>query len=266
VGSTAAAPARVGECEKAVVALSVTGEVGDGWWDREGALRDSSVREKSGVATVAGGVRLNRQWQVGLAAPLLVNHRASESLSGWGGGVGDVRLSALWDPFEERAVADRLPAPVPLFILGTRLPTGRDWTHSSSVLHEDVTGLEQSAVVVGGQLERTLDKWPWSVGATTELGLGSLGLQPLVRTNGSLGRYLGHRWTVIGTLGHQIGWATLEAGGHASAQTWSGVQVVHGSPGRWRAWVGGKAGLPIRGAGVSATRTASVSTGLAVIL
>ncbi len=263
VGSTAANPARVGECEKSVIALAVGAENTDGWWDRDGELHDSSVRERSGITTLGAGLRVSRQWQLGLSAPARLNHHKSETISGWGGGLGDVRATALWDPTEEKMVAEGWGPPVPILTFGLRLPTGRDWTESSGILHEDVTGLEQPGLVTGAAIERTLGKWPWSVGTTAEIGVGST-VQPVVATSGSFGRYLGSRWTVAGTLSHQIGWASL--GVHASAQTNTGISVIHGSPGRWRGWISAMTGIPHRVAGVSATRKTSLTTGFAVVL
>ena len=262
VGSTATAPIRLGECEKTVVATSMTGEVNAGWWDRSGELHDSSVRERSATGTVLVARRLDPHWQVTAAVPFRVNHHASDSLSGWGGGLADVRLGALWDPLEERLRG----APVPVATVGLRVPTGRDWTASSATLHEDVTGLEQTAISAGFSLERTLDRWPWSVGSTAEIGVGQVGVQPQILSQGSLGRYLGSRWTLSATLDHRIGWASIGGHSHASAQTRVGGLVVHGAPGRWRGWMGARGGLPLRGAGVSATRTASVFTGVAIVL
>ena len=73
--------------------------------------------------------------------------------------------------------------------MGARLPTGRDWSESSTLLLEDVTGVEQPALIVGIAVERTVDKWPWSVGSTAEVGVGN-GVQPSIITSGSVGRYI----------------------------------------------------------------------------
>ncbi len=263
VGSVAASPARVGECEKAIVALALTGESTAALWDRDGTLRSSSLQETSATANLGIGARVSRQLQLQLSVPARLNHMVTGAASGWGSGLGDARLTALWDPREEMPSASG-GASVPIVTAGLRLPTGRDWTESNTSLHEDVTGLEQPAVIAGAALERTLDRWPWSIGSTAEVGFGSPGVQPVVQTVGSLGRYLGSRWTVSSALVHQIGWASI--GNRAAMQTSAGLSVIHGAPGRWRGWLGVQAGIPISGLGMSSARRSVVSTGFAVVL
>ena len=174
-------------------------------------------------------------------------------------------MSATLDPLEEGSVENGLGVPVPVFTMGTRVPTGRDWTESSATLHEDVTGVEQPAVIGGAALERTIGKWPWRVGSTAEVGVGPT-LQPVVVTGAGLGRYLGARWTLGGTLSHQIGWAAVDGSSHAAAQTNAGASMIHGAPGRWRGWVSALTSIPVAGVGRSSARKSSLSTGFAVVL
>lgn len=266
VGSISSTPARVGECEHAVAALTASGEHSSGRWDRDGAVQDSSVTERALLATAAFGVRIDRQWQVGGTLPVRLNHHESREQSGWGGGVGDARALVMWDPLEEKPRLASLKAtPVPIATLGVRVPTGRDWTRSERALGEDVTGLQPAAVLAGIAVERTLDRWPWSAGIATEVGVAPDSVQPAFVASASLGRTLTPRWTLTGTARHELAWATLEANTPAIRDTTAGAQLVHGRPLGWRAWVGAESAVPIPQFGASASRVASVFTGAALV-
>ncbi len=266
VGSTATNPARVGECEKTVVAIGLSGETAGTWTDRDGERHQSSINERSALANLGAGLRLNRQVQVGLSAPIRLNHFATSETAMWGGGLGDLRVTTLWDPVEEKPKTKKFSSPVPIFTAGMRLPTGRDWTESSAALHEDVTGLEQPAILAGAAIERSLDRWPWSVGTNAEVGVGARGAQPVIVSRGSLGKYFGSRWTVSGTVSHQMAWASLETGLKAATQTNAGLTVIRGTPGQWRGWLGAQTAVPLPGLNISTSQRTSVSTGVAIVL
>jgi len=213
------------------------------------------------ITTLAGGWRWDRKGQIGVTAPIWLNYKAVGKDEAWGGGAGDLRVSATWDPFEERWVKPgTFGAPVPVFTAGVRLPTGRDWEDAQGALFEDVTGLGVPALIAGLALERTLGRTPWSLGAQTELGVRDGAAEPTLQVYGGVGRYLGTQWSVIGNLRYMRAW--LDA---SSSRTTLGLRVVHGQRLRWRVWAGVEGDLPIPYLGHSAMRRVSTGAGIALV-
>lgn len=262
VGSTSPFPVRVGECEKVVVGLGAGIEHGYGRWDRRGGVAGLGIAEDALTANVGAGFRLDRRWQVGLIVPVRANHRVGGETAVWGGGVGDVTLTALWDPMEEVYQG----APTVLLSGGVRLPTGRDWSESDGVLLEDVTGLPNPTVNLGVALERSLGKVPWMAGADASLGVGSLGkLQPGVTAYGSVGTYLGTDWSLLGTASWSFSWAAADGSAAVVARPRVGARVVRGERLAWRAWASADVDVGAPYLGRSATQAVSVSLGYALV-
>lgn len=261
LGATSTFPARVGECETSVAALTLGGELALGRWDSTGKLQDASLTEQALLSTVAGAVRYDRQLQMGFSLPVRANHRASASAADWGGGPGDALVQVLWDPKEE------LPdgPPVPLLSVGLRLPTGRDWTESDSPLLADVTGLAAPAVTVGVQLERTLRRTPYNLALGTSWGFAEDAVQPSISASASLGHYFGYGWSALGALSWSGAWAALDGSASAVMNPRLGLSVVHGQAKRWRVWAGAELDLPAPIVGRSATRYAAATIGMARI-
>lgn len=262
MGSTSPFPIRVGECEHVVVGLGVGFEHGFGRWDSQGALAPVGLGEQAITATLGAGLRLNRRWQVGLVAPARYNHRGDDEFGAWGGGVGDTTLMAQWDPKEEIYQGP----PTPIFSASLRLPTGRDWSESEATLLEDVTGQPNPAATLGVALERSLGKTPWMVGVDGTMGMSTLDqLQPALSAYGSVGRYLGTAWSLMGTASYSASWAAMDGSASAVAKPRAGVRLVRGQRLAWRAWAGTDWDLPVPYVGRSSTQLATVSGGFAVV-
>ena len=75
----------------------------------------------------------------------------------------------------------------------------------------------------------------------------------------SAGRYLGSRWTLLGTFNHE------RSLGASASRTRLGARVVRGQPRGWRAWLGAEGDLPVAGLGRDTPRVLSVSTGAVVL-
>jgi len=252
VGSTSSMPTRVGECEHAVVGLSAGGELSTMRWDRDLKVRKSSMRDDALVSSISAGYRLDRRWQVGLSVPFRLTHRAVGDLDGWGGGVGDMSAQLLWDPVEERPrIAGESAPAVPIFALGVRAPTGRDWQASERTLQEDVTGLVGPGVRASMWMERTMDRVPWRLGASAEVGFSNLGPQPSVSAQGAVGHYFGTRWTAMLNSSIQMSWAQLGVKDIGSWRTDLGAVLVHGAALRWRVSGYVNADVPVPGLGRS---------------
>lgn len=270
VGSTSTVPLRLGECEHMLAAFGVGAERSVGLWTSDGQVAESSLQDDALVGTVGAAWRWDRKGQVGLSMPGRLNHKATSSLDTWGGGAGDLRVTALWDPFEEKpALAEGPALPMPLFSLGFRAPTGRSWDRSESPLGEDITGLPGPAVLAGVSLERTLDRMPWSVEVDTEVGreglAGDRHLQPALTAAGSLGRYIGTHWSLAGTLVHQRSWTLDPENPGQTSKTTAGLKVATGRPMAWRAWAGVDGDLPVSKLGSSNMRMVRAGLGMAIV-
>ncbi len=262
VASTTTVPARLGECETWMAGIGLTGDVTVGRWDSGGALATSSLAEQSLMSTLAAGYRWDRKGQISLTAPVWLQHKAAGDTSAWGGGLGDLRLAVTWDPIEEKyAAPGKWGWPVPVFTLGARIPTGRSWEQAKGALGEDVTGLAGPALSAGVSFERFMARTPFALGLDADLGLDHGELQPVIRGSFGIGRTIGTRWTVLGTLRHVHAFSH----GAESSRTLLGARVIHGQMLRWRAWAGAEADLPVPMLGVAAQRQVSIGAGVAIV-
>lgn len=262
VGSTSPFPIRVGECEHVVAGVSSGYERAIGRWDGAGDVVPVGVDESAVLADLGVGVRLNRRWQVAGIVPMRANQRVGSAGALWGGGVGDATAMVVWDPTEE--VAEGPPTPV--FTASVRVPTGRDWTQADGALMEDVTGLPNPAGTLGVTLERSIGQVPWTVGVDGTLGASSEGdLQPAFSVSGSVGRYLGTSWSVLGTASWAASWAAADGSADMVARPRVGARVVYGQRLAFRAWAGTDWDLAVPGIGRSATQMASASLGVALV-
>ena len=237
VGSTSTLPILVGECERGTLAVGLDVQQTLGHWDRAGDPEIGSHAEQAAVAMVGGAVRVNRRWQVGATLPARVNHLETSDATYWGGGPGDTTVHALWDPLEEST------GPVPLVTGTVRVPTGTSAADATGRLMEDVTGLEGPAATLGASLDRSLGKTPWTLGVT-----GELSERPAAGAVASVGRYLNTSWSVSLSASHLRRWS----GDGYVAATDGTLRLITGRPVAWRAWVQGRAGVPLASLGRSA--------------
>lgn len=265
VGSTSTVPTRLGECETMLGGLSLGAETSLGRWDGTGRLAPSSLQDDALLSSLAGAWRWDRKGQLSMSLPLRLNHKGLEGEHLWGGGAGDLVATVLWDPFIEvpRGGLGRA-SPVPILTAGLRLPTGRTWEQAEGLLLEDVTGRPGPGLLMGLSIERSLDASPWSLGVDSELAYDHGHLHPVLTFNGSLGRYLGTRWSLVGLARHERSWAMDGSGGSAS-RTVLGGKLARGEPLDWRGWLGVEGDLPIPELGHSNLRQVSASIGLALV-
>lgn len=262
-GSTSTIPVRLGECERWLVGLGVSGEQSLGFWDAEGAVHASSMQDQALITTVAGAWRWNRSGQVAVSLPMRLNYRAAGDLVDAGGGVGDLVLGTMLSPFEEGTpLAGALTLPRLYLTLGARVPTGRSVETSQSVLMADVTGQPGLSALGGVSIERALGRWPWGLSLDADLPVG-VALAPRLSLGASLGRYIGLHWSLLASLRTQLVPGTTDT--LPSRSTKVGLRVVRGQRLAWRGWVGAEAELPLEQAGASAFLTASLGAGLTVL-
>jgi len=260
VGSTAATPTVLGECERWSVGFGVGGVSHLARWDADGQITSDSLDERALTSSVAAGWRWNRSGQVTAELPGRVTWRATGDLAESGGGVGDARVTVILDPIEERAAVG-----APVLRLGARLPTGRSWEESDAPLQSDVTGLVGPAVTGGLSMNRTMGRVPWSLGVSGELPVGVEGVPALVAAAGSVGRYLGTDWTVTASLRHERTAAVWEEQSYRAARTTAGARVIRGQRLAWRVWAGAGVDLPVSGLGLESPAQAAATGGVVLV-
>jgi hypothetical protein len=194
-------------------------------WDAHGKTRALSVPGAVVSSDLGVGIGLSRRWQLGASLPVYANWRGT-SEPAWGAGPGDARLSATWRALEEGAKAGLV------MTVGTRLPTGRSWYQSETASSVDVTGLPGPALTLGVQAERSNGQTPWVPGASTELGAANGTIAPVLTLSGGVGRYLGQRLTLFGTLTHQESLARGTRSWGRGARTSAGGRLIMGKH-RW---------------------------------
>ncbi len=259
VGSTSASPTVLGECEHWAAGLGLGGEVRLGSWDAAGNPIDDSLEERALLGSLGLAWRWNRSGRITADLPLRMTVRSSGAIAERGGGIGDTRLTAIFDPLEE----GRLP--VPVLRIGARLASGRSWEASESALQSDVTGLEGSALTGGLSLARTLGQVPWSLGLSAEVPIGVAEAPSLVSAAASVGHYLGTNWTVAGSLRHDRSFSGRQSRSYSAARTTAGLQIIRGQRLAWRAWLGGGTDLPLPGLGRSNPIQTTVSAGIVLV-
>lgn len=266
VGSTSVVPARLGECETWVVGLSSTGQRSVGRWDAEGAVVPSSLQDEALTTELFGGWRWTREAQLGLSVPTLINRKGVGEDEVWGSGLGDTRISGLWDPLDElpRGVDGIRAWPVPIVQAGLRLPTGRTWEEAEGDLFEDVTGRPGTGLIVAAGLERTLDRTPWSLNLGGELSPDGEHLHGVLGMDASLGHTLGRSFSLSARASHQQTRVFGEEGG-ATRRSSVGISAVHGVPLRTRSWLSLDADLPVPGLGQDNLRAVRAGVGVAVL-
>ena len=111
---------------------------------------------------VFGAVRLLRRGQVALLAPIIETWRQTTSDGGhFGGGIGDVNLSARYDFV---VAGESLYVPGIALLAGVTAPTGKPSESATAKLAVDATGIGAWQANVALALEQTFG--PWLVNAT----------------------------------------------------------------------------------------------------
>jgi hypothetical protein len=147
---------------------------------------------------------------------------------------------------------------VPVFSVGVRLPTGRDWQDASSPLLADVTGAPGAGLALAAGVERAEGRWMGGLSVEGELSLATPPEARPMAVTGSVGRALGSRWSLALTARHE---RTTALGGAGVASTAAGVRVVLGKPLAWRGYAGLSLPLAVAGGGQSGDQVATISAG-----
>ena len=198
VGATSTMPSILDECEKAAVGMYLMNRTSFGRWDSQGQSTDSSLDSSQVQSAFFTAHRFNRQFQFAAEIPIMWSQKSTDLIAETGQGIGDMTVTAMYDPFIEKPPAEgETTRPVPVFVLGARLPTGRNWEESASILGADITGRPGTSFMLGARVERTLGQKPWALGATSEISYTPAGWFPSVQVYGNLGQHLGRNWSQL---------------------------------------------------------------------
>jgi hypothetical protein len=153
-GSSALTPARLGIHEDAAVGLILRGTGILGGWDGQRGYFQQSAGdgEFDSELDLVGTLRVFGDGQVTLLVPFLETWRQASGLSEWGGGIGDVNLSARYD-FTHAGQSSLLPGIA--LLVGITFPTGRAPEDASHLLATDATGVGAFQFIGGLGLEQS---------------------------------------------------------------------------------------------------------------
>ena len=189
-GAAALTPGRLALHEAALAGVQLKAGLVYGSYAPSGTYRaaPSGINEQNFEQDLLGAVRVLSRGQLALLVPFVETRRATTRTTSYGGGLGDVNLSARYDFID--AGSSRYVPGIAL-LLGVTLPTGTPPESASQPLATDATG--EGAVQLNGgiALEQLFDSWLFN--------LTVLVAQRLARTADGVSERLGTELT--GLLG-----------------------------------------------------------------
>jgi hypothetical protein len=150
-GGTVVTPARLAPYEDWAVGLQMRARSNPGSFSSAGEYRTSAGVEQVFEQDLAASARLMRRAQLGVMVPMIQTHRNASGLDDWGGGIGDVSLTARYDAL---LPAQSLYWPGISVLVATTLPTGTPPDAATHPLAADATGEGTYDFSVGLDLEK----------------------------------------------------------------------------------------------------------------
>jgi hypothetical protein len=149
-GGSIVTPTRLAVYEDWAVGLQTRARSNLGSFAADGRYVAASGVEQVMEEDLAASYRI-RDAQVGLLLPTLVTHRNETGIDEWGGGLGDLSLTARWDVL---LAADAGRWPGVAILAGATLPTGTPPDRATHPLSTDATGAGTYDVTLGVGLEK----------------------------------------------------------------------------------------------------------------
>jgi hypothetical protein len=193
-GAGAVTPGRLAIHEDALVGVQVRAADIFGSFQNDGTyVRARDAIERDFEQDLFGALRIAPRAQLALLVPVVETYRRVPGLSDFGGGFGDVNLSARYDfvlAGESRVV------PGIAALGGVTFPTGRadETGDPNHPLAADATGIGRYQVNLGLALEQT--EGPWLFGLT------GLYAKRTSRTVRGMTTSLGAEWTMLGAAAY----------------------------------------------------------------
>ncbi len=194
-GGTVVTPTRLALHEDLAVGLVLRARTNLGSFDASGHYTSSSGVEQILEQDVAATARLADKGQVGVVIPMIQTRRDEAGLNDWGGGLGDVSLTARYDFL---LAAQSLHWPGIAVLAASTLPTGTPPDKATHPLAADATGAGTYDVTLGLALEKAaghiycaLDGWlTHRFTRTSSVG------------GATLTESFGVRWTLLAVAGY----------------------------------------------------------------
>jgi len=224
--------------EDALVGLEARGGAQLGSLDGRGTFRGNGAGDGAVdlTQTLVGTLRVAREGQLTLSAPVVESGRFVPGLTQWGGGLGDVSLAFRYD---FRLAGESLRSPGVAVLASVLFPTGRSPEQAQLALGSDATGS---------------GAWQGSLGAAVEQTFGRVFVQGSALVQQRLPRRVGSVTELLGTgflVGGAAGWV-FESGGALGLSASTAVAlpawldgVLTKDTARWRTSLGVAAAFPL---------------------
>jgi hypothetical protein len=192
-GTGTVTPARLGAHELALAGIQARAAGVLGTFDEHGhyVSSPSGTSEVDFEEDAFGAVRVLRRGQLALLVPLVETRRTARHVAEFGGGLGDINVSARYD-FTSAGEHRYVPGLAALG--GLTLPTGRPPESSSKPLATDSTGIGAFQGNLGVAVEQY--SGPWRFGATV------LVAKRTARSVQGVDETLGTQLTALGAVGY----------------------------------------------------------------
>ena len=162
-GGALLTPTRLAVQEDYAVGLQMQARSNVGSYASTGGFAASDGSWQVLEQDLAASARLFRRAQVGLLLPMIQNHHVESGTEAWGGGLGDVAVTARYDFL---LAADEVRWPGIALLAGATFPTGRSSNEATAPLAADATGGGTYNATLGLGLEKVrghfyagLDGW-----------------------------------------------------------------------------------------------------------
>ena len=153
-GGAVVTPTRLATQEDYAIGLQMRARSNLGAFAADGGYAASSGADQVLEQDLAGAVRVFRRAQVGLLLPMLQTHRSAPGLDEWGGGIGDLAVTARYDFL---LAADAVHWPGIALLAGATLPTGTPPEQATQPLVTDATGAGSYDATLGLGIEEVGD-------------------------------------------------------------------------------------------------------------
>jgi hypothetical protein len=195
-GGALVSPTRLAPYEDYAVGLQVRARTNPGSFGPDGRFRWSTGTDQVLEQDLSASLRPARHAQLGALIPVLQTHRSATGLDEWGGGIGDLSLTARYDFF---LAAEMLYWPGFALLAGATIPTGTPVDRATQPLATDVTGAGVYELTIGAAIEK--------VSGHFYAGLNLWATHRFTRTvanqgQSSITQSFSLRWTVLGVLGY----------------------------------------------------------------
>jgi hypothetical protein len=150
-GGALVSPTRLAPHEDYAVGLQMRARSNPGSFGPDGSFQWSTGTDEALEQDLAASFRLVRAAQAGVMIPILQTHRNEQGLDEWGGGLGDLSLTARYDFL---LAAETLYWPGLALLAGSTIPTGTPVDRATHPLATDVTGAGTVDLTLGVAVEK----------------------------------------------------------------------------------------------------------------